>query len=272
MKGGAAGLAKAGEGHADCEPFFVVIEGDALLLPEGDIHLQAFIVGDVSRTEFFREFFFGLFRQLIDVAAVVAVGMVVDADEAEAGFVAAGGVDGVADIGQLAGKGFEVVFVLAPVGGSHGNDAEQAMAADAGTDVPEVRQLRKVLLGHVDIFQIVEVQDDEGVVLLDLVFLPDAGKPGRHSAGDASGRECGTFEAGALGFVGRGADFSYLFAVLGSQLEEFVQGENLHLSGFFEVGLATPLDGLITPPGNGGSVENAHRRFPNGSAVRPEFG
>ena len=137
VKGGAAGFAKAGEGHTDGEPLFVVVQGDALLLPEGDIHLKALIVGDVSGTEFFRELFFGFVRQLIDVAAVVAVGMVVDADEAEAGFVAAGGIDGVADIGQLAGEGIEVLFVLAPVGGSHGNDAEKALTTDAEANVPE---------------------------------------------------------------------------------------------------------------------------------------
>ena len=63
--------------------------------------------------------------------------MVIDADEAEAGFIAAGGIDGVADIGQLAGKGVEVLFVLTPVGGSHGNDAEKALTTDAEANVPE---------------------------------------------------------------------------------------------------------------------------------------
>ena len=76
MEGRSAGLSEAGEGHADGEPLFVVVQGNALLLPEGDVHLQALIIGNVSGTEFFREFFFGPFRQLVDVAAVVAVGMI----------------------------------------------------------------------------------------------------------------------------------------------------------------------------------------------------
>ena len=272
VEGRSAGLSEAGEGHADGEPLFVVVQGNALLLPEGDIHLQAFIVGNVSGTEFFREFFFGLFRQLIDVAAVVEVGMFIDADEAEAGFVTAGGVDGVADIGQLAGEGFEVVFVLAPVGGGHGNDAEEAFAADAEAEVPEERELREVLLGSLNVFQVVEVQDDEGIVLLDLVFLPDAGKTCFDFAGDAACRECRAFETGALGFVGHGADYPYLVTVLGSQLKEFGEGKDLHLVGVAEIAFAAALDGLIILSRNGGSVENAHRRFPNGPAVGPDLG
>ncbi len=272
MKGGAAGFAKAGEGHTDGEPLFVVVQGDALLLPEGDIHLQAFIVGNVSGTEFFRELFFGFVRQLIDVAAVVAVGMVVDADEAEAGFVAAGGIDGVADIGQLAGEGFEVVFVLAPVGGGHGNDAEEALTTDAEANIPEEGELREVLFGGLNVFQVVEVQDNEGIVLQDLVFLPDAGKASFDFAGDAACREGGFLEAGALGFVGRGADYPYLVTVLGSQLKEFGEGEDLHLVCVAEIAFAATLDGLIILSRNGGSVENAHRRFPNGPAVGPNLG
>ena len=186
VKGGAAGFAKAGEGHTDGEPLFVVVQGDVLLLPEGDIHLQAFIVGYFPGVELFRELFFGFVRQLIDVAAVVAV--VVDADEAEAGFVAAGAVDGVADIGQFTGEGVEVVFVLAPVGGGHGNDAEEAFAADAEAQVPEEGELREVLFGGLNVFQVVEVQDNERIVLQDLVFLPDAGKTCFDFAGDAACR------------------------------------------------------------------------------------
>ena len=272
VKGGAAGFAKAGEGHTDGEPLFVVVQGDVLLLPEGDIHLQAFIVGYFPGVELFRELFFGFVRQLIDVAAVVAVGMVVDADEAEAGFVAAGAVDGVADIGQFTGEGVEVVFVLAPVGGGHGNDAEEAFAADAEAQVPEEGELREVLFGGLNVFQVVEVQDDEGIVLLDLVFLPDAGKTCFDFAGDAACRECCAFETGALGFVGHGADYPYLVTVLGSQLKEFGEGKDLHLVGVAEIAFAATLDGLIILSRNGGSVENAHRRFPNGPAVGPNLG
>ena len=271
VKGGAAGFAKAGEGHTDGEPLFVVVQGDALLLPEGDVHLQALIFGNLPGVELFRELFFGFVRQLVDVAAVVAVGMVIDADEAEAGFVATGGVDGVADIGQLAGEGFEVVFVLAPVGGGHGNDAEEAFAADAEAKIPEEGELRKVLLGSLNVFQVVEVQDNEGIVLQDLVFLPDAGKASFDFAGDAACREGGFLEARALGFVGRGADPLNLFPEFAAQLEEFGEGEDLHLVCVAEIAFAAVLDGLIIPSRNGGSVENAHRRFPNGPAVGPDL-
>ena len=57
-----------------------------------------------------------------------------------------------------------------------------------------------------------------------------------------------------------------------AQLEEFGEGEDLHLVCVAEIAFAAALDGLIIPSRNGGSVENAHRRSPNGPAVGPDLG
>ena len=49
----------------------------------------------------------------------------------------------------------------------------------------------------------------------------------------------------ALGFVGRGADPLNLFPEFATQLEEFGEGEDLHLVCVAEIAFAAALDGLL---------------------------
>ena len=162
--------------------------------------------------------------------------------------------------------------MVPPVVGIDGDDGEDAFPADAESDVPDVGQLREVLLGSGDVFQVVEVQDDEGVVSLDLIFFADAGHSGLYLAGYASSRKEIPFEAGTFGLVGGLPDLADFIGVLQSEFQEGGEREDLNLGGFFLVGLAAELQRELSFARRGCTVEDAYRRLTYGPFVGPDFG
>ena len=98
----------------------------------------------------------------------VRIGVVTD--DSEACYVFAGFVYGEAECLHFFFEGVEVGFVFGMVLGCYGDDGEEASAADGESGVVDVREAGEGLLCGFDVGEVVEVEDQEGVVLEDSFF------------------------------------------------------------------------------------------------------
>ena len=175
MEGFSAWFSEAAECHSDCDPLVVVVEGMLLFFPDLQVFFEfkgceVFFLG-FGGFFCFRVFCcIGGFREGVGDAVMVDVWVFVIADDSEACYVFAGFVYGEAECLHFFFEGVEVGFVLGVVLGCYGDDGEEASAADGESGVVDVREAGEGLLCGFDVWEVIEVEDYEGVVLDDSFF------------------------------------------------------------------------------------------------------
>ena len=170
MEGLSAWFSEATECHSDCDPLVVVVEWDLLFFPEQNVFFE-FEGFEVFCGGFFCVLFWGwCVGQGVGGAVRVDVWVFVVADDSESCYVFAGFVYGEAELLHFFFEGVEVGFMLGMVGSCYGDDGKEASAADGESGVVDVWDLCQEFFGGFRVGEVVEVEDDEGVVVGEAFF------------------------------------------------------------------------------------------------------